>query len=83
MLLGEYLVNRVTEVSPSDVAAFFGSSEVVAKSLELLARKNDLGHVQADAELSLSNVARSKLVKVTEELSNTCSLLLAEQTNAS
>jgi hypothetical protein len=56
VLLGEYLVNRVAEVSPSDVAAFFWSSKVIAKSLEFLARQHDLCHVQANAELSLSNV---------------------------
>ena len=64
------------------MAAFFGGTEMVAELLELSAREHDLGHVEANAELCLGDVAASELVEVAEELSHASALLLAEHADA-
>lgn len=56
VLLGEYLINCIAEVSPTDMATFLGSAEVLNNGFEFNARENNLCHVKADAELCISNV---------------------------
>ena len=73
----------VREFSPLNVSAFFRGVEVVAELLELLGRKYDLGHVKTNSELCLSNKSTSKLVEVSEEFSNSNSLLEASRSNSS
>jgi hypothetical protein len=82
-LLRENLIDGITEVSPSDMAAFLGSSEVFDELVELVARQHDLCHVEADAELGLGDEARAKLVEIAEELSDTGTLLFANGSNTS
>jgi hypothetical protein len=48
-----------------------------------VARENNLGHVEADAELSFSHKARAKLVEIAEELRDAGAVLFAEDANAS
>lgn len=81
-LLGEDLIDGVAKVPPTDMAALFGSPEVVAELLELGAREHDLGHVEADAELGLGDVTAAQLVEVPEELAHSGPLFLAEHTDA-
>ena len=57
MLLCEYLINGITEISPANVATLLGSTEVLNEFLEFVARKHDLSHVQADAELTFGDEA--------------------------
>jgi len=52
--------------------------EVIGKSSEFFSRKYNLAHVQSNSKLSLSDVATSKFIKVSEELANSDSLFLAD-----
>jgi len=81
-LLGEDLIDSVAEVPPSDMLALLGSLECLTEKLELRGRNRALGHVKADSELARGDVARSELVEVSEELSNSDSLLGAKGTDA-
>jgi hypothetical protein len=83
VLLGEDLIDGVTEVLPPHVTALFGRPKVLHQLLEFCRREHDLGHVEADAELTVCDEARAELVKVSEEFSNSSAALLAEETDAS
>ncbi len=65
------------------MAAFLGGAETLDDLLELVGRQNNLGHVEADAELGVSDMARAEFVKVAEELGNASALLLAEEADTS
>jgi hypothetical protein len=54
---GEYLVDGVRELSPLDVLTLLGGLVGLAEQLELRLRDGHLGHSEANAELSSSDVA--------------------------
>lgn len=45
VLLGEYLINEVTEFSPADMSSGLWCLESISKASEFGSRKNDLAHV--------------------------------------
>jgi len=80
--LSEDFINSVTKFSPFNVVASFWCFEGSAKLLELRLRNWDFSHVKTNSELSSSNEARSKPIKVSEEFSNSDSLLHASLSDA-
>ncbi len=58
-LSGEDLVNLVRELSPLNVLTLLWRLEMSAKELELTVRDGHLCHIQTDAELGGSDVARA------------------------
>jgi hypothetical protein len=75
--LGEDFIDEVAEVPPLDMLALLRSLEMVDELLELVARENNLSHVEANPELGLGDEARPEFVKIPEELANSDSLLFA------
>lgn len=75
-LLGEDEVHIVTEVPPSHLLVLV-ALEVIAELPELIAAENDLAHVQADSELSLSDESAPEFIKISEEFTDSNSLLFA------
>ncbi len=76
-LLGEDLINVVAELSPFDVFTSLWCSVNFAKLLEFLMGDWNFGHAQSHSELVRSDEARSQSIEISEELSNSDSLLLA------
>lgn len=68
----------IGELSPFDVSSGLWGLERFAKELELSSTQHDLAHVECDSELSLSDESSSELVKISEELADSDSLLFAE-----
>lgn len=65
------------------MSALFRGVEVLTELLELLGGKHDLGHVKTNSELSLSDETTSELIEVSEEFSNSDSLLETSRSNSS
>ena len=83
-LFSEDLINAVHELSPSDVVATSHVGvESIRQELELGSGKDKLAHVEANSKLSLSDVALSELIEVSEELTNSNSLLHAVSSDSS
>ncbi len=75
--LGKDLIHCITEISPPDVLALFGSLEVGSYQIELTLRQDDFSHIESYSELCHSDVSASEFIKVSEEFSNSDSLFLA------
>ena len=81
-LLGENLINIVAEVSPSDMLTSLWCSVGLAELAELLVGDWDLGHAESHSELVGGDKAGSELVEISEELTNSDSLLRANLANS-
>ena len=67
----------IAELSPFNVSSFFWCLVGIAELLEFWCRNWDLSHVESNSELRGSDEARSESIKVSKELTNSDSLLLA------
>ena len=72
----------IAEFSPFNVSTLFWCLVSITKLSELLLGNGDLGHIQSNSKLRGCDEARSEPIKVSEELSNSNSLLLASRPNA-
>ena len=81
--LGENFLNRVLEISPSNMLSFFRSSKLLSNEFKFMRWENNLGHIQTDSELCFSYIATSQFVKISEELSNSDSMLGTESSDSS
>lgn len=76
-LLSENLFDVVTEISPTNVPAFFWCCVVVAEKVKFSLRKHNFTHVQTDSKLCISDKSTSEFVEVPHELLEPDSLLLS------
>jgi len=83
VFLSKDLIDSITELTPVDVLSFLRGLEGCGDELELGVADNDLGHGKTNAELSAGDESGSKFIKVTEEFTNSDSLLRTKLTNAS
>lgn len=81
--LSEDLFNVIAEFSPFNVFAFFRCFEFGGQKTELGCADRNLSHIEGDSELSVRNETGSQLVKVSKELFNTDTSLLADGADAS
>lgn len=82
-LLCEGFVNGIAEISPLNVIARLWSLVLLAKILKFRVGDGNLSHVESNSELRGCDVARSQSVEVSEEFTNSDSLLSAGASNAS
>lgn len=77
-LLSKDLINSINKVAPADMLSLLRRFKFGSQQFKFLAGDLNFRHVQANAELALSDESRAQLVEVPEELPNANALLFAE-----
>lgn len=72
----------IAECFPAHVLTFFGGLKVSGQQFEFLMGDLNLAQVETNAELRVGDISASKFVKVTEEFTNTNTLLRADLSDA-